>query len=506
MDNRIARVNLLRYSCVIILSTFAIILYTVTRRETFLFSLIPLLFVLTVVDYLICRKMEEKLYMGITNGETKDHGAQDEIRQYKSGLFGLQSCATKNEISSLINTIAKIKDELRMKEQELQVLREASEIITSTMDADCIIEYLYSVYNRFSGCDRCFICLVDNATGDLVCKYEFGQVTFHEVGMVYDDATSVKSCFRKAETLVKINELIRNRGCYGDKVLIPLHMMDKLIGVIFLESGIPGTFANINIKFIESISAYTAIAIHNAEMFKDLYSQKQEIESLYEQTAAANEQLNAYIRELNLTKEELNKKNKELSRYNDEIHTGYLQTVTALANSIQAKDAYTMGHCQRVMEIACQIAAIMGCSENEKEELRYSAILHDIGKIGIPATILNKRDKLTDVEYEEIKKHPLISYSILKDVEFIKGGLVAILQHHERFDGKGYPYGIKGEEICLAARILCVADAFDAMTSDRPYRKAMPTEAAVKEIVKCKGTQFDPAVVDSFLRSAVARV
>jgi HD-GYP domain-containing protein (c-di-GMP phosphodiesterase class II) len=128
--------------------------------------------------------------------------------------------------------------------------------------------------------------------------------------------------------------------------------------------------------------------------------------------------------------------------------------------------------------------------------------LHDIGKIGISASILNKEGKLTEEEFEEIKKHSVIAYNILKDVEFIKSGLNGILQHHERYDGKGYPNGIKGKEICIFARIMCVADAFDAMTSDRPYRKGMSMENALKEIDRCKGTQFDPEIADLLISMA----
>ncbi|MCX7771444.1 MAG: HD-GYP domain-containing protein, partial [Proteobacteria bacterium] len=160
---------------------------------------------------------------------------------------------------------------------------------------------------------------------------------------------------------------------------------------------------------------------------------------------------------------------------------------------------YTRGHCQRVMEISCEIAKQMGFDEDEIEDLRYAAILHDIGKIGISANILNKTGKLTEEEYNEIKKHPLIAYNILKDVKFIKKGLDAILQHHERYDGKGYPNGLDGKQLSIFGRILCIADAFDAMTSDRPYRKGMPMEDALIELQRCRGTQFDPEITDQFI-------
>ena len=117
-------------------------------------------------------------------------------------------------------------------------------------------------------------------------------------------------------------------------------------------------------------------------------------------------------------------------------------------------------------------------------------------------SILNKQGKLTDEEFDEIKKHPEIAYSILKDIDFLKNGLSGILQHHERCDGKGYPNGLKNDEICTFGKILCVADAFDAMTSDRPYRKGMSMEVALNELRRCKGSQFDPEIVDVLILMA----
>lgn len=211
------------------------------------------------------------------------------------------------------------------------------------------------------------------------------------------------------------------------------------------------------------------------------------------------EALSAYIKELDKTKKELNKKNAELKKFFDEMQYGYLQTVMSLANSIEAMDAYTRGHCQRVMEISCEVARVLGLSEKEIEDLRYAAILHDIGKIGVSHDILNKNGSLTDEEFSEIKKHPEIAYNILKDVKFLDKALNGILQHHERYDGKGYPNGLKGDEICIFGKIMSVADAFDAMTSDRTYRKAMSVEEAMGELERCKGTQFDPDIVDMFV-------
>ncbi|HHV98094.1 MAG TPA: HD domain-containing protein [Clostridiaceae bacterium] len=422
----------------------------------------------------------------------------------------LRSTIVQKKIFSLIrrenvnaigtdHEIERMKEELRQKSEELEVIRNVAEIITSTFEITVLVEYLYKVFSRFTGCDRYFICLYDKEIEKLVCRYEYGDITFNEVGHIYDEVTSVMKCFREGQVIKKINTYISNRGCFGDKMSIPMNVSGELIGVIFIETGKPETFQKVNLQFMESLASYAAIAISNAELFMDTYMQKQEIESLYEEAAAVNEELNSYIEELNKAKNELNEKNLQLTKYYRDIQTAYMQTVTALANSIQAKDAYTMGHCQRVKEICCEIAKRLNFSEAEVQMLEYAAILHDIGKIGIRASILNKRGRLTTAEYNEIKKHPIISYNILKDVKFLKDGLNGIIQHHEKYDGTGYPYGLKGNEICLYGRILCIADAFDAMTSSRPYRKAMSAKEALNEIKRCKGTQFDPEIADLFI-------
>ncbi|MFZ5988284.1 MAG: HD domain-containing phosphohydrolase [Bacillota bacterium] len=392
-------------------------------------------------------------------------------------------------------SINEFRNEIKILEEELESLHEASKIITSTFDVKTIIEYTYNVLIKITGCEWYHISFVDKKTINSVLSYEYGEKRPDNI-KEYDYTKHVQYMAEGKSGSFKGTDIEISSTDKGDTIVIPLDVSDDLIGVIYIASSREGAFSKVSLNFLESLAYYTAISVRNAEMFNNIYSQKQEIEALYEQAAASNEELNSYIKELDYTKEELNRKNDELTGFFDEIQFGYLQTVMSLANSIEAKDAYTRGHCQRVMEISCELARALGFTEDQIGDLRYAAILHDIGKIGISASILNKQGKLTDEEFEEIKKHPLIAYNILKDVEFLKNGLSAILQHHERYDGRGYPNGLKGEEICVFARIMCVADAFDAMTSDRPYRKGMEMEDAIKELERCKGTQFDPKIVD----------
>jgi putative nucleotidyltransferase with HDIG domain len=177
-----------------------------------------------------------------------------------------------------------------------------------------------------------------------------------------------------------------------------------------------------------------------------------------------------------------------------------LQMVQALANTIDAKDAYTNGHSTRVAKYSVMIAEKMGYADEELERLRYAALLHDIGKIGIPREIINKTSRLTDEEYEIIKTHPVIGENILKEITEIPDISIGARWHHERYDGKGYPDHLSGDEIPKLARIIGVADAYDAMTSNRSYRGVLAQDIVYGEVEKGKGTQFAPEIADVMLK------
>ena len=176
-----------------------------------------------------------------------------------------------------------------------------------------------------------------------------------------------------------------------------------------------------------------------------------------------------------------------------------LNSIMVIANAIDAKDAYTSGHSIRVAKCSAAIARRLEWSEKEVENIYYVALLHDIGKIGVPDAILNKPSRLSNEEFEVIKKHPVIGTEILKDIHMIKGMVEGVLYHHERYDGRGYPRGLTGEEIPYHARIIGIADAYDAMTSNRIYRHRLTQEKVIKEFEKGRGTQFDPQLTDLFL-------
>jgi putative nucleotidyltransferase with HDIG domain len=191
------------------------------------------------------------------------------------------------------------------------------------------------------------------------------------------------------------------------------------------------------------------------------------------------------------------------SKLYSDIKENYIRTIKALAIAVDAKDTYTHGHSENVMNIAEEIAREMDLDEKTIGIIRDAGLLHDIGKIGIPGYILNKPGPLTYEEFNGIMKtHSALGANIVKDVPFLQGLYKLILHHHEHYDGNGYPDGIKGEQIPLGARILHVADAFEAMTSNRPYRHSLGEVEALKRLVDAKSTHFDPAVIDAFLRFA----
>ena len=184
----------------------------------------------------------------------------------------------------------------------------------------------------------------------------------------------------------------------------------------------------------------------------------------------------------------------KLNEQNEKIQNMTVQTITTVANALDAKDSYSEGHSRRVAVYAAQIAEKLGFSKEDVRNVRIIALLHDIGKIGVPDSVLNKPGRLTDEEFELMKQHSVIGSEILKDIDMITGISIGARSHHERYDGKGYPEGLKGEDIPYIARIIAVADSYDAMTSNRVYRKHLTYEQVMSELEKGEGTQFDPDI------------
>ncbi len=182
------------------------------------------------------------------------------------------------------------------------------------------------------------------------------------------------------------------------------------------------------------------------------------------------------------------------------LRDAYAEMAMALSNAIDARDSYTRGHSERVAEYAAMLAQEMKMSEDKVDLIKYVGLLHDVGKVGIRDAIMKKPGTFTYEEYQEMKKHSTMGADMLEGMKFLGQGRDWVRHHHERWDGKGFPDGLKAEEIPLEARILACADSFDAMTTDRPYKKKMSFEDAKQEIIRCSGTQFDPQVVPFMIK------
>ncbi|MCX5680587.1 MAG: HD domain-containing protein, partial [Candidatus Omnitrophica bacterium] len=252
---------------------------------------------------------------------------------------------------------------------------------------------------------------------------------------------------------------------------VPCYFKRDLLGILVLGEKISGEpFSREEMGFFVTLANDAAMAIANAQLIENLQQKVEEVKELY-------------VRE----------------------HRIFIHTSIALAAAIDARDQYTHGHTERVtnycLTISKELYGIpeMNSYKNFRETLQIAALLHDIGKIGVPDHILNKQGRLSPEEFEEIKKHSVIGATILHPIKELSDVAKEVRHHQECYDGSGYPDGIKGNNIPLIARIISVADAFDAMTSNRPYRKRKSVEEALFELKRCSGAQFDPVIVSAFL-------
>jgi len=225
-----------------------------------------------------------------------------------------------------------------------------------------------------------------------------------------------------------------------------------------------------------------------------------EIQLLKEALAEREEQALEKERQLERYAADLRETFKQERARAQELRRSYVATVRALANAVEARDAYTGKHAERVAAYGIAIARAGGMSLADDPQLEFGFLLHDVGKVAIPDAILFKPGPLDGPERDVMERHPAIGWEILREIDFLGDAKLVVRHHHERWDGKGYPDGLAGEEIPLAARVFSVADTFDALTTDRPYRPGMETGPARAIIAEGAGTQFDPAAVEAFRR------
>ena len=259
----------------------------------------------------------------------------------------------------------------------------------------------------------------------------------------------------------------------GAQICLPAVSRGRMLGFLVLGERLSGDpYSQEDLDLLFTLTNEGAIALENAQLYEQLFQRMHQIEDLYQRE-----------------------------------HRLFIHTAIALAAAVDARDPYTHGHTERCAAYAMMISDEMGphpemlTIPRVKETLKIAALLHDIGKIGVPDEILGKRGKLTPKEMGKMREHPTIGAIILQPIKGMEEAAKAVKAHHERYDGKGYPDGLRGTEIPLMTRIISVVDAFDTMTTDRPYRNHLSSASALKEIEDGSGTQFDPTVVQAFLRA-----
>jgi PAS domain S-box-containing protein/putative nucleotidyltransferase with HDIG domain len=346
--------------------------------------------------------------------------------------------------------------DLSGKVETIKAMAQLDREILSNIDMAAILRTATALINRIIPCDRVGIILTEGDSFRIVSEWGVGQF----LGRTYPTSGSHCETFEKNRISIYRNDLAlddcpyhREQGDVGIKsfILVPLVAKSGVIGFLDIGSIQQGRLAPGHLSTAENIASQLAVALENARLY-------------------------------------------------DELQQLLVGTITSLASAIDAKSPWTNGHSERVTQYALAIGKEMGLKAGELERLRLAGLLHDIGKIGTYDVLLDKPGKLTDEEFDLVKRHPKKGAEILSPIKQLKDVLPGIRHHHEKYDGKGYPDGLKGEEIPLHARILCVADSFDSMTADRPYRPSPGREYAISEFRRCLGTQFDPAVVEAFLR------
>jgi len=287
---------------------------------------------------------------------------------------------------------------------------------------------------------------------------------FGDGALTYDALKKKLKNNAKVSSKALLKKVLYQMEIFQAVACIPSYFRDELMAVVLLGKKKNGhCFAGEEIDFFVALALDMAMAIRNAHLFRDLET-------------------------------ELEKK-----------YRLFIHTVVSLAAAIEAKDRYTRGHTERVTNLSLELAKKIGRKDKEArsskflEHLNIAGLLHDIGKIGIPEFILNKNGSLTAAERKKMEEHPLLGSTILQPIDEIEDAILGVKYHHEKFDGTGYPEGLKGQQIPFIAAIISVADAFDAMTTDRPYRKGLDKKEAIKEIRQASGRQFDPRVVTAFV-------
>ncbi len=370
-----------------------------------------------------------------------------------------------NLATNSISTFLEV-DLVKLQMEEMAALLDVGRVVSSTLDLKELLTKIMSKATEVMRCETSTVYLVDEQTHELYFHIVQGDpnvgAKLQEIRLPLGTGLAGWCAQNNKPVIVPDTEKDPRFFKGADKksgfvtrsmICVPMKLKDKVVGVLQVlnrKGDIP--FNDHDLEMLENVANQAVSAIENARLYEN-------------------------------------------------IQKVYLSTIEVLATAIDAKDPYTQGHSRRVTQYSVAIAEELAMSAKEVEDVRYAGLLHDVGKIGIKDSIIRKPGRLTDEEYAIIKKHPAIGAKILRPVDFLADKIPGVLHHHEYYDGRGYPDHLEGEVIPLAGRIICVADAFDAMTTNRPYRKGLTVKTAVGELQKFSGKQFDPICVEAFLKA-----
>jgi len=353
-----------------------------------------------------------------------------------------------------------------VKVRQLSTLMELSTLLNSTLRRDEVRRRSIEAITRLVGSEVGSLLLVDVNTDELYFEVALGEeerqravkeirlkigegiagwVAAENRPALVNDVQKDPRFFKEADE--------RSRYKTRNMLCVPVRSRERVIGVLQAINRLDGgDFTGEDLRALESLADQVAIAIENSRLY-------------------------------------------------DKLHQTFIETSAALADAIEKRDPYTGGHTKRVLEYSSAIGRTLGMSQHEIERLELAAILHDVGKIGVSDLILCKQAPLDDEEFSAMKKHPEFGVEIVNHIPDLGDILPGIRDHHERIDGKGYPTGFSGDEIDITAKIIAVADSFDAMTTSRPYREGLSVEYAFSELRRCTGSQFDGEVVEAFVKA-----
>jgi HD-GYP domain-containing protein (c-di-GMP phosphodiesterase class II) len=354
--------------------------------------------------------------------------------------------------------------------QRLVRLYVAGESLRSTLDVEQVLAQLTRDATTTVGGQYGLVALYDHDAGDLILRSTYerttGTISSHQRNIeewfmrrcVITNTTIINA--QAADAFQQIMPAVPGEGEIN-VLCVPMTIRDHVVGVVTVlheATHRKTVFARNDVRQVVDLATQGAMAIEQAQLFA------------------------------------------KVRTYAEQVELSYDSTLKALTAALDAKDDVTEGHCERVAKLTGSLASQLGIEGRALVDLERGALLHDVGKIGVPDEVLKKPSALNDMEWEAIRKHPLLAGVMISKVGFLEGTTPVLLYHHERYDGRGYPFGLSGDQIPLDARIFSVVDAYDAMTSDRPYRQAMPHRDAMREIGLHSGSQFDPAIVREFQR------